>query len=101
MFFFAGFLRTVPRELEEAAAVDGAGLIRTYWKIVFPLLRATSTPSTEMNTWSSKSPDRARLRAPGLPASSAVLAAALASAAAFSAAALASVAALSAARTVS
>ncbi|MEY9852315.1 raffinose/stachyose/melibiose transport system permease protein [Leifsonia sp. EB41] len=44
VFFFAGFLRTVPPELEEAAAVDGAGLLRTYWKIVFPLLRpATAT----------------------------------------------------------
>ena len=32
--------------------------------IAFPLLlRATSTPSTEMSTWSSKSPDNARLRA--------------------------------------
>jgi hypothetical protein len=43
-----------------------------------------------------ESPDNARLRAPGLPASSAVLAAALASAAAFSALAFASVAAFSA-----
>jgi ABC-type sugar transport system, permease component len=44
VFFFAGFLRTVPAELEEAAAVDGAGLMRTYWRIVFPLLRpATAT----------------------------------------------------------
>ena len=44
VFFFAGFLRTVPAELEEAAAVDGAGLLRTYWQIVFPLLRpATAT----------------------------------------------------------
>lgn len=44
VFFFAGFLRTVPPELEEAAAVDGAGIVRTYWKIVFPLLRpATAT----------------------------------------------------------
>jgi raffinose/stachyose/melibiose transport system permease protein len=44
VFFFAGFLRSVPPELEEAAAVDGAGLIRTYWRIVFPLLRpATAT----------------------------------------------------------
>jgi len=32
--------------------------------IAFPLLlRATSTPSTEMSTWSSKSPNNARLRA--------------------------------------
>jgi raffinose/stachyose/melibiose transport system permease protein len=44
VFFFAGFLRTVPAELEEAAAVDGCGLLRTYWHIVLPLLKpATAT----------------------------------------------------------
>jgi raffinose/stachyose/melibiose transport system permease protein len=44
VFFFAGFLRTVPPELEEAAAVDGCGILRTYWHIVLPLLRpATAT----------------------------------------------------------
>ncbi|WP_426517975.1 carbohydrate ABC transporter permease [Diaminobutyricibacter sp. McL0618] len=44
VFFYAGFLRTVPPELEEAAAVDGCGIIRTYLKVVFPLLRpATAT----------------------------------------------------------
>lgn len=36
---FTGFLRTIPKELEEAAAMDGAGPIRTFWSIVFPLLR--------------------------------------------------------------
>jgi raffinose/stachyose/melibiose transport system permease protein len=36
---FTGFMRTIPRELEEAAAIDGAGPIRTFWSIVFPLLR--------------------------------------------------------------
>lgn len=46
VFFFAGFLRAVPAELEEAAAVDGCGLIRTYWSIVLPLLKpATATLS--------------------------------------------------------
>lgn len=44
VFFYAGFLRTVPPELEEAAAVDGCGIVRTYLRIVFPLLRpATAT----------------------------------------------------------
>ncbi len=44
VFFFSGFLRAVPAELEEAAAVDGCGLFRTYWSIVLPLLRpATAT----------------------------------------------------------
>jgi ABC-type sugar transport system, permease component len=46
VFFFCGFLRTVPAELEEAAAVDGCGLLRTYWRIILPLLRpATATLS--------------------------------------------------------
>ncbi|MCU1557759.1 MAG: hypothetical protein JWN09_1754 [Microbacteriaceae bacterium] len=44
VFFFSGFLRAVPAELEEAAAVDGCNLFRTYWNIVLPLLRpATAT----------------------------------------------------------
>lgn len=44
VFFFSGFLRSVPPEVEEAAAVDGAGILRMYWQVVFPLLRpATAT----------------------------------------------------------
>jgi raffinose/stachyose/melibiose transport system permease protein len=44
VFFFTSFLRSVPVELEEAAAVDGAGLLRTYAQIILPLLRpATAT----------------------------------------------------------
>ncbi|MEV0289924.1 carbohydrate ABC transporter permease [Kribbella sp. NPDC050820] len=35
---FTGFMRTIPKELEEAAAMDGAGPVRTFWSIVFPLL---------------------------------------------------------------
>lgn len=38
-FVYVGFVRTVPRELDEAAAVDGAGLLTTFWRVVFPLLR--------------------------------------------------------------
>lgn len=46
VFFFAGFLRAVPAELEEAAAVDGCGLFGIYWRIVLPLLKpATMTLS--------------------------------------------------------
>jgi raffinose/stachyose/melibiose transport system permease protein len=44
VFFYAGFLRAVPPELEEAAAVDGCGIIRSYVSVVFPLLKpATAT----------------------------------------------------------
>jgi raffinose/stachyose/melibiose transport system permease protein len=38
-FIFSGFIKTVPIELEEAACIDGAGLSRTYWQVVFPLLK--------------------------------------------------------------
>ncbi|XJZ26714.1 carbohydrate ABC transporter permease [Bacillota bacterium Lsc_1132] len=40
IFLYAGFIRsTIPKELEEAAKIDGAGTIGTFFKIVFPLLR--------------------------------------------------------------
>jgi raffinose/stachyose/melibiose transport system permease protein len=42
VFVFSGFVRTVPIELEEAAAVDGATRARIFWQIVFPLLRPAS-----------------------------------------------------------
>lgn len=39
IFLFKGFIGTVPAELEEAAAIDGYGTFRTFWNIVFPLLK--------------------------------------------------------------
>lgn len=42
VLFFTSFLRSVPTELEEAAAIDGAGPLRTYWHVVLPLLRPAS-----------------------------------------------------------
>jgi len=38
IFIYSGFMSTIPRELEEAAAIDGCGPISTFWRIVFPLL---------------------------------------------------------------
>lgn len=38
-FMYQGFMRSIPRELEEAALIDGCSLWRTFWKIVFPLLK--------------------------------------------------------------
>lgn len=40
-FMFSGFVRTIPLEIEEAAAIDGCGPIRTYFQVVFPMLRPT------------------------------------------------------------
>jgi raffinose/stachyose/melibiose transport system permease protein len=39
IFLYTGFIRALPRDYEEAARVDGAGLVRTYARVVFPLLR--------------------------------------------------------------
>jgi sn-glycerol 3-phosphate transport system permease protein len=41
LFFLAG-LQAIPRSLVEAAAIDGAGPIRRFWTIVFPLLSPTT-----------------------------------------------------------
>jgi len=38
-FLVRAFAQTIPAEIEDAARVDGAGLWRTFWAIVFPLLR--------------------------------------------------------------
>ncbi|MBB6634707.1 carbohydrate ABC transporter permease [Cohnella thailandensis] len=38
-FLYTGFIRSsVPEEMEEAAHLDGAGLFRRFWIIVFPLI---------------------------------------------------------------
>lgn len=39
VFLYAGFMRGVPYEYEEAAEVDGAGPLRLYWRVIFPLVR--------------------------------------------------------------
>ncbi|ROR73455.1 carbohydrate ABC transporter permease [Bogoriella caseilytica] len=39
IFLFVQFIRGIPRELDQAAKVDGAGPFRTYALIIFPLLR--------------------------------------------------------------
>ena len=41
LFFLAG-LQAIPKTLVEAAAIDGAGATRRFWRIVFPLLAPTS-----------------------------------------------------------
>lgn len=38
-FLYIGFIKSVPRELEEAAQIDGCGPIRAFFQVVLPLLR--------------------------------------------------------------
>ncbi|MFF2329812.1 MULTISPECIES: carbohydrate ABC transporter permease [unclassified Streptomyces] len=39
IFLFVGFIRTVPVDIDHAATIDGAGRYRTFWTIIFPLMR--------------------------------------------------------------
>ncbi|MGW4928885.1 carbohydrate ABC transporter permease [Agromyces sp. NPDC004153] len=40
ILLFRAFVATIPRELDEAAIIDGAGPIKLFFRVVFPLLRS-------------------------------------------------------------
>jgi ABC-type sugar transport system permease subunit len=42
MLIYLAGLQGIPEALKEAAAIDGAGRVQTFWKIVFPLLKPTT-----------------------------------------------------------
>lgn len=50
IFLYTGFMRAMPRDLEEAAAVDGAGVFRIFWQIVFPLMKPVTATIIIFNT---------------------------------------------------
>jgi raffinose/stachyose/melibiose transport system permease protein len=39
IFLFSAYLRSCPRDIDEAAALDGAGRIRAFWTCIFPIMR--------------------------------------------------------------
>jgi len=41
IFMFAGFVKSIPIEIEEAAAIDGCGPVRTFFSVVLPMLKPT------------------------------------------------------------
>ena len=41
IFMFVGFVKSIPLEIEEAASIDGCGPLRTYFLVVFPMLKPT------------------------------------------------------------
>ena len=41
IFMFTGFVKSIPLEIEEAAAIDGCGPVRTYFSVVMPMLYPT------------------------------------------------------------
>ena len=38
IFIYTAYIRSIPIELEEAARIDGAGIWRVFWSVIFPLL---------------------------------------------------------------
>lgn len=54
IFIMKQFFEGLPRELEEAARVDGANIVQTYWRVVLPLARPgliTLTILSFQGTW--------------------------------------------------
>jgi len=54
IFLFAAYLRTIPRDIDEAAALDGAGRIRAFWSCIFPVMRpivATVVVLNSIGVW--------------------------------------------------
>jgi len=51
-FLYAGFMKSVPMEIEESAYLDGAGLLTRFFRIVFPLLKpATISAVITQGLW--------------------------------------------------
>lgn len=50
----ASFMESIPRELEEAACIDGCNVYRIMWKIIFPMMKpciSTVAIFTFMSSW--------------------------------------------------
>ncbi|MFA6775395.1 MAG: carbohydrate ABC transporter permease [Sphaerochaetaceae bacterium] len=48
-FMFSGFIKSIPLALEEAAMIDGAGPVRTFFQVVFPMLKPTAITVSILN----------------------------------------------------
>ena len=54
VLLYSGYLVNIPVALEEAARVDGTSTFRTYWSIIFPIMKpmhATVAVLTALGTW--------------------------------------------------
>lgn len=50
VFMLCGFIRGTPRELEEAATIDGCNPVQTFFLVVLPLLKPTAVTVAILNT---------------------------------------------------
>ena len=54
VMLYSGYLKNVPLAMEEAAEIDGASAWKTYWTVIFPMMKpmhATVAVLTALGTW--------------------------------------------------
>lgn len=49
VFMFSGFIKSIPKEIEEAATIDGCSPVKTFFLVVFPILKPTSITVAILN----------------------------------------------------
>ena len=49
VFLFSGFVKSIPIAMEEAAMIDGAGPIQTFFRVIFPVLKPTAVTVAILN----------------------------------------------------
>ena len=49
IFMFTGFIKSIPKEIEEAAMIDGCSPLQTFFRVVFPVLKPTSITVAILN----------------------------------------------------
>lgn len=50
IFLYHGFVKGIPKELDEAAMIDGCTKFQTFWHIIFPLLKPITITVAILNT---------------------------------------------------
>jgi len=50
IFLYHGFIKSIPKELDEAATLDGCNKFQTFWYIIFPLLKPMSITVAILNS---------------------------------------------------
>jgi raffinose/stachyose/melibiose transport system permease protein len=49
IFIFTMFIRALPKELDEAAAIDGCTGFKTFWKVIFPVIKPATAAFVILN----------------------------------------------------
>lgn len=49
IFLYHGFVKSIPRELDEAATIDGCNKLQTFFYVIFPLLKPTTVTVAILN----------------------------------------------------